>query len=293
MSQTHDAPSSQAALARAPWGLRTLARAPLPLLRALGWGVGRLLYGLAWPRRRVVFDNLQRCFPEQPQACRRRVAKQVFVHFAQSWLDRLWLWHADEAVLRQRLQLTGDVTALQSAQAQVLFAPHFMGLDAGWTVLTLKLARPMVTLYARHPSPTQDRWIAQGRSRFAPQGLLPRVGSVKAAVKAMRQGAALYLLPDMDLGAHNAVFVPFMGNTAATVTALPRFAALGHAPVLAVRTLMTPTGYETQVGASWPDYPTGDDLADATYMNAFLEAWVREHPEQYYWVHRRFKTQPK
>lgn len=271
--------------------LRWVARAPLPLLRGVGWAIGQVLAVAAWPRRRVVMDNLRRCFPEQSEAWRRRIMRGVFVHFAQSWLDRIWLWHGDEAVLRQRLQVSGEVAALQAAQAQVLFAPHFMGLDAGWTALTLTLPRPLVTLYARHPSPSQDRWIAQGRSRFAPDALLPRVGSVKAAVKAMRrQGAALYLLPDMDLGAQNAVFVPFMGQTAATVTALPRFAALGQAPVYPIQTLMTPRGYAVHVGTPWSDYPTGDDSADAATMNAKLEVWVREYPDQYYWVHRRFKT---
>ncbi len=270
--------------------LAWVARAPLPLLRATGGVLGCLLSVLAWPRRRVVLDNLVRCFPEQSQAWRRKVMRQVFVHFAQSWLDRIWLWHGDEALLRRRLALTGEYFALREAVPQVLFAPHFMGMDAGWTALTLSLSRPLVTLYARHPSPSQDRWIAQGRSRFAPNGLLPRVGSGKAAVKALRQGAALYLLPDMDLGAQNAVFVPFMGQTAATVTALPRFAALGQAQVRAIKTLMTPQGYVVEVGEAWPDYPTGDDVADATAMNRALEIWVREHPAQYYWVHRRFKT---
>lgn len=274
----------------APWPWRVLASWPLPVLRALGRAVGVLLWALAWPRRRVVDENLARCFPEQTAAWRRRIGRRVFVHFAQSWLDRLWLWHADEAVLRQRLRIDGAVAALQQAQPQVLFAPHFMGLDAGWTALTLHVQRPMVTLYARHASARQDQWIAQGRARFAPDALLPRVGSAKAAVSAVRHGAALYLLPDMDLGAKDAVFVPFMGVTAATVTALPRFAALGRARVLPIKTIMTPQGYTTTVGEAWPAYPSGDDLADVTTMNQFLEAWVREHPAQYYWVHRRFKT---
>lgn len=282
---------SKATATPAPWPWRVLVSWPLPALRALGHAVGVCLWALAWPRRRVVMQNLARCFPEQSAAWRRRVARGVFVHFAQSWLDRLWLWHADEAVLRQRLRVDGAVSSLREAQPQVLFAPHFMGLDAGWTALTMHIQRPMVTLYARHASPRQDRWIAQGRARFAPEGLLPRVGSAKAAVSAVRQGAALYLLPDMDLGAKDAVFVPFMGVTAATVTALPRFAALGRAHVVPIKTIMTPEGYTTTVGQAWPNYPSGDDLADVTAMNEFLEAWVRAHPAQYYWVHRRFKTQ--
>ena len=273
--------------------LSALARLPLAWWRATGWVVGQVLAVVAVPRRRVVDRNLALCFPEQSTAWRSRVARGVFVRFAQSWFDRIWLWHGDPTVVRQRLQLNGEVqTLMASPQAQVLFAPHFMGLDAGWTALTLMTPQPLVTLYARGASPWQDRWIAQGRSRFAPQGLLARQGSAKTVVKALRHQSALYLLPDMDLGKRDAVFVPFMGVEAATVTALPRFASLGRCGVRAVRTRMTPSGYCTTLGPLWTDYPSGDDEADAAAMNLQLEAWVRECPEEYYWVHRRFKTRP-
>jgi Kdo2-lipid IVA lauroyltransferase/acyltransferase len=273
--------------------LAALARLPLAWWRASGWLVGRVLAVAAVPRRRVVDRNLALCFPERSAAWRRRVARGVFVRFAQSWLDRIWLWHGEPDMLRQRLQLEGDVSALsQPFEAQVLFAPHFMGLDAGWTALSLLTSQPLVTLYARGASPWQDRWIAQGRSRFAPAGLLPRVGSAKAVIKALRDQSALYLLPDMDLGERDAVFVPFMGVSAATVTALPRFAHLGRCGVRAVRTHMTPTGYRTCVSPTWAGFPSGDDTHDVATMNQQLAAWVRERPEEYYWVHRRFKTRP-
>ena len=273
--------------------LSALARLPLGVWRAAGWVLGQVLATAAVPRRRVVDRNLALCFPEQPPAWRQRVARAVFVRFAQSWLDRIWLWHGTPELLRQRLQLDGEAAALVAQpQAQVLFAPHFMGLDAGWTALTLMTPQPLVTLFARGAAPWQDRWIAQGRSRFAPAGILPRVGSAKAVVKALRDQSALYLLPDMDLGQRDAVFVPFMGMSTATVTALPRFATLGRCGVRAVRTHMTPTGYRTTISAPWAQYPSGDDSADTAAMNAQLETWVRERPEEYYWVHRRFKTRP-
>lgn len=268
--------------------LQRLSRLPLGWWRRLGWCAGTALYLLAWPRRRVVSRNLAYCFPEQTVGWRRQITHRVFVRFAQSWLDRVWLWHGDEALLRARLQCR--VSAEPWDTAQVLFAPHFMGLDAGWTALTLLQDQPLVTLFAKSSSARQDAWIAQGRSRFAPNSLLPRVGSAKAVVRSLRDGASLYLLPDMDLGAKDAVFVPFMGRLAATVTALPRFAHLGHAAVRPVLTHMTATGYLTEVGDPWWDYPSGDDAKDAAHMNVHLEGWVRAYPDQYYWVHRRFKT---
>ncbi|MFI0546588.1 MAG: lysophospholipid acyltransferase family protein, partial [Brachymonas sp.] len=112
--------------------MRGLAHLPLSLVRALGWGFGRLLYILAVPRRRVVLRNLAACFPDKTAPEQRRLAKQVFVYFAQSWLDRSWLWHGSEAVLQKRLRWVGDTAPLQSDRPTVIFAPHFMGLDAGF-----------------------------------------------------------------------------------------------------------------------------------------------------------------
>ena len=115
---------------------------------------------------------------------------------------------------------------------------------------------------------------------------------VDQCLEGMKSGRYLYLLPDMDLGAQDSVFVPFFGVPCATVTALPRLARMGRARVVSCITRMTPQGYETRVSAPWPDYPSGDDAADAARMNRVLEAEIRTMPEQYYWVHRRFKTRP-
>jgi KDO2-lipid IV(A) lauroyltransferase len=110
-------------------------------VRALGWGLGWLLYGLAVPRRRVVQINLALCFPGWTAARRQALVPKVFIHFAQAWLDRSWLWHGRPEVTRQRLGLTGALAELQGSAPTVIFAPHFVGLDAGWTALTQQLPR--------------------------------------------------------------------------------------------------------------------------------------------------------
>jgi KDO2-lipid IV(A) lauroyltransferase len=108
----------------------------------------------------------------------------------------------------------------------------------------------------------------------------------------MREGVPFYYLPDMDLGARDAVFVPFFGVSAATVTATARLVQLTGATVLPFVTRMTPDGY---VGTFYPPLEDagGPDVEAATArMNAFIEARVRELPEQYLWSHKRFKTRP-
>ena len=273
--------------------MRLLGVLPLAWVRALGWVLGWALYLLVVPRRRVVMTNLRLCFPQWTQAQRVRVAQGVFVHFAQAWLDRGWLWHGSPEVTRSRLRLTGDVAALQGHQPTVIFAPHFVGLDAGWTALTQQLDRRFTTIYTNQANTTLDAWIHAGRSRYGCGRLFGRVDGVKDIVAALRQGEPLYLLPDMNFGPHESVFVPFYGVMACTVPSLSRFARLGRAQVVPVVTRMTCDGYDVQVMPAWKDFPTSDATADAATMNLRLQAWIDAMPEQYYWVHKRFKDRPE
>ena len=116
---------------------------------------------------------------------------------------------------------------------------------------------------------------------------------MKPIVALVKAGNPLYLLPDMDFGAKDAFFVPFFGVPAATVPSLPRFARLGRAKVVPVLTRMTPQGYEVQMLPAWADYPTNDVEADTALMNQRLQDYILRMPEQYFWVHKRFKTRPE
>ena len=272
--------------------MRLLAHFPLRWVRALGWVLGWLLYWLARSRRRVVWVNLQLCFPDWSESDVRAAARATFVHFAQAWLDRSWLWHGSEQVLRERLRLQGALHALQGEQPVVVFAPHFVGLDAGWTALTRVLARPLVTIYSNQADAVLDAWILRGRKRFGRTRLFGRDDGLKPVVRAVQQGQILYLLPDMNITRQESVFVPFFGVPTATLTSLARFAALGRARVVPVTTVMTSAGYDVHMRPSWSDFPTGDLVADAATMNQRLEAWIGEAPTQYYWVHKRFKVRP-
>ncbi|TSE34309.1 LpxL/LpxP family acyltransferase [Tepidimonas charontis] len=282
---------SSAAVPGPAW-LRALARLPLPWLRAAGTALGAVLYVVAARRRAVVRRNLALCFADATPAQRRRWAWETFRHFGQAFVDRIWLWHGSAAQVAQRVRLEGDWPALAQSGPQLLFVPHFVGLDAAWTRLTQAIVRPWAGMYAPQNSPLLDAWVRAGRARFGAPQLVSRREGVRGLARALRAGAAVYLLPDMDLGAAPSVFVPFFGIPAATVTALPRLAALGPAPVRPVVARLDRHGYRVWVGPVWPDYPSGDDVADAQRMNAELQRWIAETPGQYHWLHRRFKTRP-
>ncbi|MDO5625249.1 MAG: lipid A biosynthesis acyltransferase [Pseudomonadota bacterium] len=274
------------------WLMRGLATLPLPVLRTLGAGLGRVLFVLARRRRRIALINLALCFPAWSEAERLRVARQSFIGFAQSFVDRAWVWHAPPEVVRARIRLTGAVDELRKPQAAVLFAPHFYGMDAGGAAIMQQAVKTGGSIYSPQKHAATDAWIRAGRERFGDVVLINRQDGVKPVVKSLREGRYLYLLPDMDLGPDESVFVPFFGIPAATVPALARLARLGRARVVPAVTRMTPAGYEVRIDPAWANYPSSDVVADTALMNERLEHWIRTMPEQYYWVHKRFKTRP-
>lgn len=276
------------------WILRcieVLGLLPLPLLRGLGVVFGWALYLLVRSRRRVVDINLTICFPEWTPSFRRRQSIRTFVAFAQAWLDRGWLWHASPEVLRERLRLCGALEELAGEAPTVLFAPHFVGLDAGWTALTQQGKRSFTTIYTDQANKVADAWILAGRKRFGGR-LFGRIEGVKPIIAGLKAGEPLYLLPDMNFGPEESLFVPFYGRPAATVPSLSRFARLSRAKVVPILCRLTSTGYEVEILPAWMDFPSGDLEADTARMNRTLETYIKQMPEQYYWVHKRFKDQP-
>ena len=272
--------------------MKALAFLPLPLIRGLGTVLGWALYGLIGARRRVVHANFSVCFPTLSAGARRKLAMQTFVHFSQAWLDRAWLWHAPQAWVRQRVRLTGAVEELAGNEPTVIFLPHFVGLDAAWAATALAIPRPSTTIYTDQSNKRVDQWILQGRQRFGHLRLFGRSEGVKPIVAALREGQPLYLLPDMDFGPDESVFVPFYGVPTATVPSLSRFARLGRAKVVPLLPRLSADGYEVQVLPAWTDFPSGNPLADTALMNARLQDYIATMPAQYYWVHKRFKTRP-
>ncbi|MDM0068659.1 lipid A biosynthesis acyltransferase [Variovorax sp. J31P207] len=277
--------------------MRALAHVPFPLVRGFGAVLGRVLHVLAVPRRRVVDTNLALCFPSRSEAERRRMARQTFVYVAQSWFDRSWLWHAPEAVVARRLKVVGAADVIEEIahghEPMILFAPHFYGLDAAATALTMHTDRPSTTIYTTQRDPMVDQWVSEGRKRFGNVITLNRVDGIKPIVAGLRKGGLLYLLPDMDFGRDQTVFVPFYGVQAATVPSLSRFARLGRAKVVPVVSKLTRDGYEIEVLPAWEDFPSDDAVADTALMNQRLQGYIDTMPSQYYWVHRRFKTRPE
>ncbi len=275
------------------WFMGVLARVPLPVLRAMGAALGRVLFVLVVPRRKIALRNLELCFPEASAEQRQAWARESFIVFCQTWLDRSWLWSAPQSVVEQRVKLQGAVQELDGDVPTIIFAPHFYGLDAGGLVLPLRTSRAFTSIFSTHPDAVIDAWFMAGRQRFGDVRMLNRADGVKPIISNLRKGGLLYLLSDMDFGAGESIFVPFYGVQTATVPSLSRFARLGRAKVIGMYTRLTPEGYVAELTPAWDHYPTDDVEADTARMNRELESYINTMPGQYYWVHKRFKTRPE
>ena len=273
------------------WLLTVVSRLPLPALRVLGRALGTLAWWLARPRRHVTLVNLRLCFPAMPERERRRLGREHFQWFMCSILERFIIWFGPAERIASLVRIeNAEIFEAHLGRPMIILAPHFVALDAGG--LRLAMHSKFVTMYQRQKNPAFDAAMRRGRERF-PGVVLSRQQGVRAAVRHLREGLPFYFLPDIDLGRRDAVFVPFFGVPAATVTATARLAQLSGAMVLPFVTLMTPEGYVGRFYPPWEDFP-GDDVEAATRrMNAFIEARVLEAPAQYLWAHKRFKTRPE
>jgi KDO2-lipid IV(A) lauroyltransferase len=270
------------------WALHFL---PLGALRAVGALFGGLLFRLGRERRQIALTNLRLCFPQLSEAERTALARAHFRAFAQSFIERGLLWWASPARLKRLIRIEGRELLPADGAPVLLLAPHFVGLDAGWTRLTMEL--PMASIYANQKNPDFNAALYQGRMRFNTPLLLSRQMGLRRVVRAVREGRPFYYLPDMDFGRDDSIFVPFFGVPTATITGVPRLAALAGARVLPCVTRMSKDGYVVHIYPAWQDFPGADVAADTRRVNAAIEAWVGEMPEQYFWVHKRFKTRPE
>lgn len=275
--------------------MRLVSWLPLPVIALTGGALGMLLYALHAKRRHIVYVNVRRCFPEFSSRQQARIARRHFRAFGQTLLDIGIAWWASESRIKRLTRFRGREHydhALRENKNIILLAPHFLGLEYGG--IRLSIERPMVTVF-RHPvNELLSVVMERARSRFQLR-LVEHIKPLTTLVRQMKNRVPLYYLPDQDAGPRQSVFAPFFGIPAATFAVLPRFAEMTDAVVIPciTRQLSWGRGYEINFRPPLKNYPSGDAVADTTRMNQEIENAAREMPEQYFWLHKRFKTRPK
>ena len=274
--------------------LKLFALLPYGFVARLGDGLGWLLYQVPSSRKRIVHINLKLCFPEWSDERREDIAQKHFRHAIRSYLERSVQWFGSARKLEKLVQVESAIDLNDPDLPPTLFLGlHFVGIEAGSIFLNYSLHRTCGSLYQPMSNPELEAVAKAARSRFDAE-MASRADSARIVLRWLRDRKPVMLGADMDYGIRNSTFVPFFGVPTCTLTAVGRLAKVGRAQVVPFIGEVLPNykGYRLKVFKPWDNYPTGDDDLDARRMNAFLEEQIPNMPEQYYWVHKRFKTRP-
>jgi len=271
-----------------------IARLPLPALFWLGRCLGALVLRVSSPRRRIAEANIAQCFPELDDAARRALVDanlrdigMMLVEFALGWMG------SDRRIASIPTRIDG-LEHLQAARAQgrgvLLVGGHFSHLELCARLVSERIR--IAGMYRRMDSAVFEWVVLRARLHYA-DAMFDKE-DIRGTVKYLRSGGTLWYAPDQDMRSKDNVFVPFFGVPAATITATHHLARMSGAVVIPFfhRRLPGGEGYALRLGAPLEDFPGADAGADTARVNACIEQMVREAPEQYLWVHKRFKTRP-
>jgi len=266
---------------------------PLNVASGLGDWIGRLLYYIAPSRRRIAKINIALCFPELSAEEQTKLVKRTLRATGRNLTEAsVSLWGSDRDFRKPGHSVTG-LEHIEAARAKgqgvLLVGAHFTTIDSSARVLTQKI--PFDVLYRKNKNLLLDYKITEARETFAGSAIVR--SDTRQLIRNLREGRVVWYAPDQDYGAHHSVFAPFFGVNAATITGTAKIAQLGKAAVVPLAHFRDENGhYHIIIKPALENYPSGDDVADAARINRIIEDAVREHPEQYLWVHRRFKTRP-
>lgn len=267
---------------------------PRPVGRALVWPIGPLAYALAGRRREIAERNLQRCFPQWSDEQRAKVTRETFACVARMIVEMAWCWSGPMSRFR-RIGTVHGLEHLRDAEARgkgvLLVTGHFTCLEIGGRIILDHV--DFGGVYRPLKSEVMEWYQTRGRLRYADFMISKR--NARQAVKILRGGGTVWYAPDQDFGRDQSTFAPFFGIETATLKATHRLPAMtGCAVVPMFPRFSRATGrYEVQVLPALENYPSDDEAADLARINALIESAIREAPEQYWWIHRRFKTRPE
>ena len=274
--------------------MRLLAYLPLPVLAALGSFIGELSFRLFSSRRKIAHKNIQSCFPSWSEKKTAAVNRKCFRLIGQSIFFSGFGWWSNKKKLNSKVKIVNREhydKALSQGKNIILLAPHFCALEIAGLVLSQE--RPMISMYQHTKNRLVDKFVKRGRCRF--DGILvERKEPLRHLIRLIRKGYPFYYLPDQD-ARDKGVFAPFFGIQASTIPVLGKFAAMSKSVVIPCSTKILPfgKGFEVLLGSPMENFPTGEDIKDTTLMNQVIEQMIEPMPEQYFWVHKRFKTRPE
>lgn len=271
-----------------------IARMPQRALWWLGRRLGALVLRTPTARRRIAQANIALCFPELAAPDRAALVNanlrdigMMLVEFALGWMG------SDRRMAEVPTRIEG-LQHLEAAREQgrgvLLVGGHFSHLELCARLVSRRIR--IAGMYRRMDSAVFEWVVLRARLHYA--AAMFDKDDIRGTVKYLRSGGTLWYAPDQDMRSKDTVFVPFFGVPAATITATHHLARMSGAAVIPFfhRRLPDGQGYALRLGAPLENFPGTDVLSDTARVNACIEQMVREAPEQYLWVHKRFKTRP-
>lgn len=260
----------------------------------LGRTLGDLTYRLGTSRRIIAQTNIAACFPELSDQERKDLVRRSFRSLGIGAIELMIPWLNPQRDLSDRFDVHGTEhlqQALDSGRGVVLLGGHFAAMDI--ISQPLKRLGQIDVMYRFNKNPAWEWLQVNGRRRYF-DGVIER-HDTRQTLKRLKQGRAIWYAADQDYGRKHSVFAPFFGTEAATIVATSRFARLNNSPVLFMRQSRNEQRMRWEIHFSpiLEDFPSGDDVADAQRLNSLLEEQIRLQPEQYLWLHKRFKTRPE
>ena len=256
----------------------------------IGKGIGLLAYRLAASRRRIADVNIRLCFPEKSEAEREALARQTFIDNGIGLIETMMAWFREPDYMLKNTEFSG-FEAVKAHQAEgrgvMLLGAHYPMMDLiGALVSNIQ----DVVISYRHQDNEVVNYLMESRRQRIYQDCITRK-DVRGFIRTLRKGQVLWYAPDQDLGRKNSVFVDFFGVPAATTNATSRIVKAGKAVVMPINMYRKAdnSGYVVEVSDPLA-IPSGDDAEDARLCNEVLEKHIRQHPAQYLWLHKRFKT---
>lgn len=274
--------------------LRLIALLPLSWIEALGSFIGWVAYRLVPSRRRITRINIKQAYPDYSEAQVKQLVKTSYKHLGISILDVGLAWWARRDYLRAHCQVEGFEhleRALARGHGVILLTGHFSLLEMGGILMALYT--PLQAVYKKAHNPMFDAFMLHYRSKH-----LERVTAntnARGFIKGLRDGLATWYAPDQDFSTQDIVFTPFLGGMATTLLSTVRMAEMTGAPVVPFypQRLDKHRGYKLVILPELEQFPSGDRTKDAARINQSIDDMVRRNPEQYAWIHKRFKTQPE
>ena len=268
------------------------ALVPFRMQVFLGKNMGKLFYPLFSTVRKVATINIQKCFPEKNKEQVSALVKKHFESIGVSFFETANAYYGRDEKIQKLLTIESEhylTDAMKDDRGVIILCSHFMPLMLSSRALSLK--HTIASIYRPQNNRLFDKIMVKGLTKGG--GIMIKNSDTKAMIKAIKNALPIWYAPDQDLGTKGTVFAPLFGIQAATISATSRLAKGGNTAVIPYSFTRTDEGYNMSFSAPLENYPSGDLVHDASQTNQILEAQIRKNPEQYLWIHRRFKTRPE